>query len=98
MSKTAFSKKCEILGSMWLFYRDNEDNDQVFKDFFRWADIGMPLAYMVWENMARPTADGKKNVEAAWNMLCEILQCDAYASYTSLDDMFDSPTLEEEEQ
>lgn len=45
MSKTTFSSKCEILGSLWTFYKDTDD--KTWSEFFERADVGLPLAYVV---------------------------------------------------
>ena len=40
---TPFSKKCEILGDLWLNYRE----DEAFDDFIEYNDLGLPLAYAI---------------------------------------------------
>jgi hypothetical protein len=40
---TPFSKKCEILGDLWMDYRTDEE----FQDFIEYNDLGLPLAYAV---------------------------------------------------
>jgi hypothetical protein len=40
---TPFSKKCEILGDLWMDYRTDEE----FQDFVEYNDLGLPLAYAI---------------------------------------------------
>jgi hypothetical protein len=40
---TDFRSKAEILAELWLDYRDDEG----FKDFIEYNDLGLPLAYAV---------------------------------------------------
>ena len=44
---TDFHKVCEILGELYSLYKD----DQEFKDFIEFNDLGLPLAYFVAENL-----------------------------------------------
>ena len=41
MAKTNFKTKCEILGGLWIDYRDDEN----FADFIEYNDLGLPLAF-----------------------------------------------------
>lgn len=40
---TSFENKCAILADIWMNYRDDED----FKDFVEYNDLGLPMAYMI---------------------------------------------------
>jgi len=40
---TDFRSKAEILAELWMDYRDDEG----FKDFIEYNDLGLPLAYAV---------------------------------------------------
>jgi len=48
--ETPFSDKCAILSELWLDYRQDEQ----FKDFFEYNDLGLPLAYAVYTEMVEP--------------------------------------------
>jgi len=87
--KTAFSKKCEILGSFWILYRDNME-DSGWDDFFEQSDVGLPLAYMVWQDVARPSVSGKKFVLETWESYCGLLGIDMDGSYDSMIQTFES--------
>ena len=89
MSKTPFSKKCEILGSLWILYRDDDARSDEWFEFFAWADVALPLSYMVWQNITAPKPDGKLFIDEAWNLYCSMLGIDSNARWESLADTFD---------
>jgi hypothetical protein len=86
MSKTTFSNKCEILGSLWSFYKDTDN--EAWQEFFEWADLGLPLAYFVWQDLATPKADGKAAIEDVWRVFCEMIDIDSEGKYETLKDAF----------
>lgn len=95
MSQTPFSNKVEILGQFWLFYRQQTKEDSGWVEFFRWADIGMPMAYMAWQELVTIKPSSKQYVNDVWDMFCDILSVDANARYGSLEEVFDaSPNAE----
>ena len=90
MSKTTFSKKCEILGNLYLWHKDTDD--EVWAEFFVWGDIGLPLAYFVMRDYANPKDDGKATIEEVWTVFCEMIGIDPDLRYTSLEDAFSAST------
>ncbi len=87
MSKTTFSNKCEILGSLWFWHK--ETDNEVWAEFFQFGDIGLPLAYFVKEGYATATKeDGHRTIEECWNIFCEMIDIDPELRYTSLEDAF----------
>ena len=64
-----FSSKCEILGSLWLDYGD----DETFSDFIEYNDIGLPLAYTVSAGLATATPQGELYINETWDLLVEAL-------------------------
>lgn len=82
MSKTTYSSKCSILGNLWLFHKDVED--EAWADYFEWSDIGSPLAYMVSNDHANLTAKGKTIIDETWNYFCELIAIDPEAKYADL--------------
>ena len=101
MSKTPFSRKCEILGAFWFLYREDSEKNQDWKDFFFYNDISLPLAYLVSNDIA--TMDEESNgeyIEETWDMLCEFINVDPEEEYADLIALFDAssqPPLEDEE-
>ena len=88
MSKTNFSNKCAILGELWMWYKDT-DNES-WAEFFAWGDIGLPLSYMVKQNLATAKADGKSAIEEVWAAFCEMIDIDPNGKYETLADAFDA--------
>lgn len=99
MSKTVFSTKCEILGYLWLNYREEAKEDQGWTEFFAYADIALPLAYMKWQNLAtiNKKEDGERFINEAWDVFCQMINIDPEGKYASISDCFDAspnPELE----
>lgn len=53
---TTFDSKCEILGELWIEYK----NDAEFEDFIEYNDLGLPLAYAISSGIinSTPIAEG----------------------------------------
>jgi hypothetical protein len=92
MSKTPFSSKCEILGDLWLVYKDRDNNGPNWQEFFDWANVGLPLAYFIGANMVTPTEDGdtKEIIEQTWLVFCEVIGVDPNEEYSTLQEAFDA--------
>ena len=88
-----FSKKCEILGDLWIEYRDDDN----FKDFIEYNDIGLPLAYAVSSELATATPKGELYVNETWDLFIDSLGLDYNAEYESLDEMLEQAIESEEE-
>jgi hypothetical protein len=98
MSKTTYSSKCEILGTLWAFYKDTEN--EAWQEFFTWADVGLPLSYFVWQEYCTLKDAGKYTVDETWASFCEMISIDADAKYTDLKSTFaasENPPLEDGE-
>lgn len=98
MSKTTYSSKCDILGSLWMYYRET-DND-IWREFFEWADLGLPLAYHVWQGYCTLKPEGKSIVDETWATFCEMISIDPDDKYTDLRSALgasSNPPLEDEE-
>ena len=81
MSKTPFSKKCEILHDFYLDYAYE------YKDFIQVNDIGIPLALLVTQGCALPTPSGVDYVDASYIALCTMLDVDPDAEWNNLEEM-----------
>lgn len=85
MSNTHFSSICKVLSELWIIYRDEAQNHQEWRDFFVWADVGLPLAYMKNENMITGIKDnGKQIIEDTWKVFCEMISIDPEADYDGI--------------
>lgn len=89
-----FSSRCEILGDLWINYKD----DDAFIDFVDYNDIGLPLAYCVSAGLAAVNPQGELYVNETWDLLIEALGLsgDEDTIWESLDDMLDNAVTPEE--
>lgn len=92
-TKTAFSTKCEILGTLWMWYKDTDNPN--WREFFDWADLGLPLAYTVWQGLATAKPEGKDIVEETWKVFCDMISIDANGKYDDLKSAFDASSQPE---
>ena len=65
ITTTPFSKKCEILGELWLKYRSEEE----FEDFLEYNDLGLPIAYAIANDIVKSTDMAKSFVEETFYLL-----------------------------
>jgi hypothetical protein len=81
--ETTFENKCEILADLWMNYR----NDEEFKDFTEYNDLGLPLSYMLSNSIVDSTPMAKKFVEEAFDLLLAGLDIDD-DGFENLEDLF----------
>jgi hypothetical protein len=83
--KTSFEIKCEILSDLWTDYRDDEN----FKDFFEYNDLGVPMAYgLVAKLIEKLTPDGVRYIEDSFRLLLEGLETED-TGFDSLSDLLE---------
>ena len=92
MSKTTFLTKCDILGSLWLFYREDIKGNEAWEEFFAYNDIALPLAYMVKENYAtiNEDSDATSYIDETWETFCGYLDIDSQVEYADIVEAFDA--------
>jgi hypothetical protein len=78
-----FSNKCEILADLWYNYR----GDEQFEDFIEYNDIGLPLAYLITEEICKPTEIATKYIDETYALLVEALGVSDKETYESIDQM-----------
>jgi hypothetical protein len=82
---TPFSKKCEILGDLWREYRDDEE----FKDFFEYNDLGVPLGYAIESKLIEKlTPSGVGLIEESFRILLAGLSVED-TGFDSLEDLLE---------
>ena len=81
-NKTDFSTKCEILTELWMDYRGDEE----FQDFIDYNDIGLPLAFIISNELAKVTDAGQGLIEETWDLLLSALDLED-TGFESLDDI-----------
>ena len=67
---TDFTKVCEILGALYINYRD----DNEFKEFLDFNDLGLPLAYFVSEDLCQVSDDGGRYITETWILFLASLE------------------------
>lgn len=82
--KTSFSNKCGILGELWLSYRDEE----AFKDFVEYNDLGLPLAYAISEDLIEPSEKAETLISESFFLLLEMLKIED-TGFESIDELLD---------
>jgi len=76
--------RCRILGELWMDYR----NDQEFKDYIDYADLGLPLAYATAEGIVEKTDLSENFINEAFNILLAGLDIED-TGFESLEDLLD---------
>lgn len=90
MIVTDFRDICKILGELYTNYKEDEE----FKDFIEFNDLGLPLAYFVGENLCEVSDDGARYITETWNLFLAGLDIKD-TGWNSLEEMFESK-LEDE--
>lgn len=81
---TTFSNKTIILADLWLNYRDDEN----FKDFIEYNDIGLPLAYCLANSIVDSNPIADKFIEETFDLLLSGLGVED-TGFELLDDLFE---------
>jgi hypothetical protein len=80
-----FNGKCNVLAELWLDYRDDEE----FKDFIEYNDIGLPLSYLIYSEIAKPTGVAEQYINETYELLTQALGVSDTALYDTLDEMLE---------
>ena len=81
---TPFSNRCEILGDLWLQYRDDEE----FADFFEYNDLGLPLAYAIKNDIVHIAPVGEQMVNETFEILISAMEIED-TGFETLQDLLD---------
>lgn len=66
-----YKTKCNILSDLWQNYRDDED----FKSFIEYNDLGLPLAYFLAEGLVSEVLpDGQKYISETFDLFISALE------------------------
>ena len=85
MIVTDFRNVCEILGKLYSVYKDDEE----FKDFIEFNDLGLPLAYFVSENLCEVADDGARYITETWALFLAGLNLED-TGFSNIDEVFES--------
>ena len=77
---TPIDTKTNILAELWMEYRD----EPYFSDFFEYADLGLPLAYLLSNKIVSITPEATKFIEDTWELFLGIC---GYAEDTGFEDL-----------
>ena len=80
----SFSNKISILSELWMNYR----GDEGFQDFVEYNDLGLPLAYILLNDIATATPESEIYINETYDLFVGALGIDD-DEYTSLDQMLD---------
>jgi hypothetical protein len=64
-TSTTYSNQLAILADLWLNYRD----DELFNDFVEYNDIGLPLAYVLSNEIVKSTDLAERFVSETFDLL-----------------------------
>jgi len=85
---TEFISVCDILGELFANYKEDDD----FKDFIEFNDLGLPLAFLIREDLAMPTDTGEKYIMETWELFLVLLDLED-TGFTDLDGVLDVAIL-----
>lgn len=80
---TPINKQAEILAELWMDYRDED----YFKDFFEYADLGLPLAYLLANDIVTRNSETDKFISDTWEMFLGLVALED-TGFELLDEMF----------
>lgn len=80
--ETTFGNKCSILAEIWLNYRADED----FEDFIEYNDVGLPLAYVLDNEIADANEASERFVNETFELLLQRFEIED-EGFESLDDI-----------
>jgi hypothetical protein len=65
MAGNTFENKITILAELWMNYRDDED----LQDFLDYNDLGLPLAYLLMNEIVLPTSQSEIYINETYDLL-----------------------------
>ena len=79
---TDFSSKIKILSELWMNYRDDDE----LEDFISYNDLGLPLAYLLMNEIVLPTEESDVYINETFELLLAALMVDD-KGFESLDEL-----------
>lgn len=80
---TTYENKVSILTELWEKHREEEG----FKDFVEYNDIGLPLAFMITHGLVEPTKDGVTNIDETFALLLAGMGIEDDPGFESYEDL-----------
>jgi len=82
---SSFDKKLTILSDVYLHYREDDE----FKEFADYNDLGLPLAHVCAEDLAQIKPAGVIYIEETYDLLIDAMGLNPNVEYDSIEDMLD---------
>ena len=79
---TEFNNKVSILATLYALYNDDED----MEDFFEYNDLGLPMAYLINEDLVSLKDKGILYIEETWKLFLDSLEIED-TGFETLDQM-----------
>lgn len=89
MSKTAFSRNCDILGEWWEVFGNSKDLDSDWKEFRKDHCVALHEAYLISQHHYPITDESEKLIQDAWLVYCSYLGIYNYYTYDNMQATFD---------
>lgn len=80
--ETPYEIRCNILAELWMDYRQQED----FKDFIQYNDLGLPLGFLVSEGLVAANDRAITMINETFDLLLATLEIEDQG-FESLDEM-----------
>lgn len=87
MAETTLERKVAILADLWMVYRDEEE----WQDFIEFSDLGLPLAFMVDNNIVPMrgilNTSAEELIHDTFTLLLKSVEINEDTGFDSLDDV-----------
>ena len=84
--ETTFENKVSILAELWITYRFDEE----FVDFVEYNDLGLPLSFLLRENVVSSTDRAVLLVNETWDLLLASLDIEEDTGFEGIDELLDT--------
>jgi hypothetical protein len=85
---TDFSNKISILAELWMNYREDDHLD----DFMEYNDLGLPMAYLLMNEIVLPTEQSVIYIDETFDLLLSALSIED-KGFESLDELLASADM-----
>jgi hypothetical protein len=85
---TDFSNKISILAELWMNYREDDHLD----DFMEYNDLGLPMAYLLMNEIVLPTEQSVIYIDETFDLLLNALSVED-KGFESLDELLASADM-----
>ena len=82
MAGNTFQNKVTILAELWMNYRDDDE----LKDFIEYNDIGLPLAYLLMNEIVLPSEQSAIYINETYDLFVSSLTVED-KEWESLDEL-----------